>query len=63
MQGGFATTESGVTRGPTALYSGPGDDTIYSAGDYVDCGSGVDTVKKGIDTNLDRFVGCEKFVS
>jgi hypothetical protein len=32
-------------------------------GDYVDCGAGTDTVKKGSDQNLDRFVGCERFVS
>ncbi len=32
------------------------------AGDYVDCGDGHDTVRKGSDQNLDLFVGCEKFV-
>jgi hypothetical protein len=48
------------------LYSGLGNDFIFSvgdgAGDYVDCGDGYDTVQKGSDQNLDRFVGCEKFV-
>jgi hypothetical protein len=34
-----------------------------NAGDYVDCGTGTDTVKKGSDQNLDRFVDCERFVS
>ncbi len=34
-----------------------------NAGDYVGCGSGYDTVKKGADTSLDRFVGCERFIS
>ena len=53
--------------GGDALYGGPGNDRIFSvgdgAGDIVDCGSGTDTVKKGADLNLDRFVGCERFVS
>ena len=49
-------------RGADALYGGQGGDTIYSSGDYVDCGTGVDTVRRGADTNLDRFVGCERFV-
>jgi Ca2+-binding RTX toxin-like protein len=52
--------------GEDALYGGPGNDTVHSvgdnAGDYVDCGSGTDTVKKGSDQNLDRFVDCERFV-
>ena len=43
-----------------------GDDTLYSVGgngaDLVDCGSGIDTVKKGVDSYLGRFVGCERFV-
>jgi len=52
--------------GSDNLYSGPGNDFVSSVGDgdgdYVDCGDGYDTVKKGSDQNLDRFVGCEKFV-
>jgi hypothetical protein len=28
----------------------------------VDCGDGHETVQKGSDQNLNRFVGCEKFV-
>jgi Ca2+-binding RTX toxin-like protein len=48
-------------------YSGPGNDFISSAddgaADYVDCGDGHDTVKRGSDTNLDRFVGFEEFVN
>ncbi len=53
--------------GSDNLYSGPGNDFISSvgdgAGDYVDCGDGHDTVQKGSDQNLDRFVGCEEFVN
>ena len=53
--------------GHDGLYGGPGSDTIYSAGDgrgdLVDCGSGYDSVVKGPDTNLDRFVNCEYFGS
>jgi Ca2+-binding RTX toxin-like protein len=53
--------------GSDNLYSGPGNDFISSAddgaADYVDCGDGHDTVKRGSDTNLDRFVGCEEFVN
>jgi hypothetical protein len=30
------------------------------AGDYVDCGDGVDSVRKGADQGLDRFVNCEE---
>jgi Ca2+-binding RTX toxin-like protein len=54
--------------GEDALYGGPGADIVIStndgAGDYVDCGGGVDTVQKAgaPDRNLDRFVNCEKFV-
>lgn len=54
--------------GEDALYGGPGGDIVVStyddAGDYVDCGGGVDTVQKAgaPDRNLDRFVNCEKFV-
>ncbi len=28
----------------------------------MDCGDGYDTVRKGSDQNLDRIVGCKKFV-
>ena len=37
--------------------------TYDNAGDYVDCGGGVDTVKKSDapGLNLDRFVNCERF--
>ena len=51
--------------GKDALYGGPGDDLVIStgddAGDFVDCGDGVDSVRKGSDQGLDRFVDCEKF--
>ena len=43
--------------GSDNLYSCPGNDFISSVGD------GHDTVQKGPDANLDRFVGCEKFVN
>ena len=50
--------------GEDALYGGPGDDTVIStgdgAGDFVDCGDGVDSVRQGADQGLDRFVNCEK---
>ena len=63
---GLPRTE-GHAAGEDALYAGPGNDTVYSVGDYegdlVDCGSGIDTVKKGSDQNLDSFVNCERFVS
>jgi Ca2+-binding RTX toxin-like protein len=67
----FAATTTailnGTSAGEDALYGGPGNDTVYSvgdnAGDYVDCGTGTDTVKKGSDQNLDRFVDCERFTS
>jgi Ca2+-binding RTX toxin-like protein len=53
--------------GDDALYGGPGNDTLNSmfdrGADLVDCGAGIDTVKKGPYPNLDRFVGCERFVS
>ena len=53
--------------GEDALYGGPGNDTVFSVGDgegdHVDCGSGTDTVKRGSDQNLDRFVDCERFIS
>ncbi|CAA9491676.1 MAG: hypothetical protein AVDCRST_MAG05-1917 [uncultured Rubrobacteraceae bacterium] len=29
----------------------------------MDCGDGHDTVQRGSDTNLDRFVDCEEFVN
>ena len=52
--------------GEDVLYGGPGTDTVISVGDgeadVVDCGDGTDTVKRGSDQNLDRFVGCERFV-
>jgi hypothetical protein len=32
------------------------------ADDYVDRGDGYDTVQKGSDQSLDRFVGCEKLI-
>ena len=38
-------------------------DIGYSESDVVDCGSGIDTVKKGSGQNLVRFVDCERFVS
>ena len=67
MQGGSGNDTLWGDSGADALYGGPQDDTIYSAGDhagdYVDCGSGIDTVNRGADTNLYRFVGCERFVS
>ena len=51
--------------GEDALYGGPGDDIVVStndgAGDFVDCGAGVDAVRKGADLGLDRFVNCEEF--
>jgi Ca2+-binding RTX toxin-like protein len=53
--------------GADALYGGPGNDIVLStyddAGDYVDCGGGVDTVQKAgaPDLNLDRFVNCVRF--
>jgi Ca2+-binding RTX toxin-like protein len=67
----FAATTTailnGTSAGEDALYGSPGNDTVYSVGDnagnYVDCGTGTDTVKKGSDQNLDRFVGCERFTS
>jgi Ca2+-binding RTX toxin-like protein len=53
--------------GGDALYAGPDDDTLHSVGDQdgdlVDCGSGTDSVQKGSDQNLDRFVNCERFVN
>ena len=53
--------------GDDALYGGPGNDRLHSMGDggadYVDCGAGIDTVKKGSGQSLDRFVGCERFVN
>jgi len=53
--------------GNDVLYGGPGNDRLHSTGDggadYVDCGAGIDTVKKGSGQSLDRFVGCERFVS
>jgi Ca2+-binding RTX toxin-like protein len=53
--------------GDDALYGGPGNDTLHSMGDggsdYVDCGAGTDTVKKGSGQSLDRFVGCERLVN
>ena len=58
---------SGDDRSDERIVQGdPGADTVYSvgdnAGDVVDCGLGTDTVKRGQDQNLDRFVNCEKFV-
>jgi Ca2+-binding RTX toxin-like protein len=51
--------------GEDAVYAGRGDDTVYSVGDgegdLVDCGPGTDTVGEGSDSDLDRFVGCERF--
>lgn len=47
-----------ISPGNDYMYGGAGDDFINSVGD----GDGYDTVKKGSDQNLDRFVGCEKFV-
>ena len=32
-----------------------------NAGDFVDCGDGLDAVRKGADLGLDRFVNCEEF--
>jgi Ca2+-binding RTX toxin-like protein len=53
--------------GDDALYGGPGNDRLNSMGDggadYVDCGAGIDTVKKGSGQSLDRFVNCERFVN
>ena len=55
--------------GEDALYGGPGSDLITStgdgAGDYVDCGGGVDIVEESgaSDRKLDRFVNCERFVN
>ena len=55
--------------GVDALYGSPGSDLITStgddAGDYVDCGAGVDIVEKSgaSDRKLDRFVNCERFVN
>ncbi len=53
--------------GNDVLYGGPGNDRLHSMGDggadYVDCGAGIDTVKKGSGQSLDRFVNCERFVN
>jgi len=62
--------------GDDALYGGPGSDGIYGGAgsdligsegdgkqDIVDCGSGIDAVKKSPIEQLDRFVNCERFVS
>ena len=53
--------------GSDGLYGGPGNDFVHSvgdnAGDRVECGGGIDTVKRGADQNLDLFVDCERFVN
>lgn len=53
--------------GADGLYGVPGNDFVLPVGDaaadYVDCGDGYDTVKRGSDQRLDRFVNCEKFVN
>ena len=65
----FAATLGGTAAGD-ALKGTNGADTIRSgdilrgmSGNDRLYGDGYDTVQKGSDANLDRFVGCEKFVS
>ncbi len=61
--------------GDDALYGGPGSDKMYGGtgadligsegdgkADTVDCGSGVDAVKASSAEQIDRYVGCERFV-
>jgi hypothetical protein len=58
---------NGTSAGEDALYGGPGNDRVIAIGDapgdYVDCGSGTDTVQRSFRSEHDVFVGCEKFVS
>jgi Ca2+-binding RTX toxin-like protein len=67
MHGGSGVDILYGEGGEDALYGGPGDDIVIStgdnAGDYVDCGDGVDVVvqAEAPDLKLDRFVNCEKF--
>jgi Ca2+-binding RTX toxin-like protein len=65
VQGGSGNDTVWDDAGEDTIYGGPGADTIYSVGDdegdVVDCGLGSDTVKKGSDQDLDRFINCEKF--
>ncbi len=67
----FAATLGGTAAG-AALRGTNGADTIRGGGgggilrglegDDKLYGDGYDIVQKGSDQNLDRFVGCEKFV-
>ena len=67
MFGGAGDDTLHGDAGEDALYGGPGADMIFSEGDgkvdVVDCGAGIDTVKKSPKEQLDRFVGCENFVA
>jgi hypothetical protein len=67
----FAATTTailnGTSAGEDALYGGPGNDRVIAIGDapgdYVDCGTGTDTVQRSFRSEHDVFVGCERFTS
>jgi Ca2+-binding RTX toxin-like protein len=63
----WAGTLTGTAKTDTIRGEGGSDALIGKAGDgkqdIVDCGSGVDVVNESPTEQLDRFVGCERFVN